>query len=141
MYEPTPITNLTPAACERILALMMVACTRIAADHGLKIEGTWWRPRADGLAFDTGFDVSVPGREAEERKRDKEIFVALAEECGLKATDYGREFVIEGERYRITGIDPRRFKYPINAERLPDGRAVKMPLDEVLKALGGKPKP
>jgi hypothetical protein len=138
MYKPNPITNLTPAACEQVLALMMVACTKIAADHGLNIEGTWWRPRADGLAFETGFSVSVPGREAKERKREKEIFAALAGECGLKATDFEREFAIEGERYRLTGIDPRRFKYPINADRVSDGRAVKLPLEQVVKLLGGE---
>jgi len=141
MNKPTPITHLTPETCDRVLTRMFDACARIAADHGLKIENTSWRPRTDGLAFETRFRVSVPGREAEERKRHKEIFAALAGECGLKATDFEREFDIEGERYRLTGIDPRRFKYPINADRVSDGRAVKLPLDEVVKLLGGEPKP
>jgi hypothetical protein len=141
MSKANHITKLTPEACDKVLTLMMEACTKIAADHGLVIEGTRWRPKGSGLAFETGFRVSVPGREAEERKREKEIFAALAEECGLKATDFEREFTFEGDRYRITGIDPRRFKYPISAERLSDGRPVKLPLDEVVKLLNEQAKP
>jgi hypothetical protein len=141
MSKANPITNLTPEASDKVLTLMMEACRKIAADHGLVIENTGWRPRTDGLAFETRFRVSVPGREGEDRKREKEIFAALAEECGLKATDFEREFSAEGERYRITGIDPRRAKYPISAERLSDGRPVKLPLDEVVKLLNGEAKP
>jgi len=141
MNKAKPITELTPAACEQVLTLMMQACGRIADDHGLVIDGFQWRSRSDGNAFETGFRVSLPGREGEERKREKEFFAKAAEHLGLKPTDFGREFVDRGERFRITGIDPRRPKYPISAERISDGRACKFPLDEVVKLLNGEPSP
>jgi hypothetical protein len=141
MSKANPITNLTPETCDRVLTRMFDACTRIAADHGLVIENTGWRPRTDGLAFETRFRVSVPGREGEERKRNKEIFTVAAEHIGLKATDFEREFSVEGDRYRITGIDPRRPKYPIDVERVSDRRSFKFPIDEVVKRLTEEAKP
>ena len=95
----------------------------------------WWRNRPDGSAFETGFRVSIPGRAGEERKREKESFAAAAEQIGLKASDFEREFSAEGQRFRITGIDPRRPKYPISAERISDGRTCKLPIEEVVKLL------
>jgi len=141
MSKANPITNLTPAACEQVLDLMLAACAKIAAEHGLVIEGSKWRPQTSGLAFETGFRVSVPGREGEERKREKEIFALAAEHIGLKATDFEREFTLRGERFRVTGIDPRRPKYPISAERISDRQACKFPLDEVVKLLKEQAKP
>ncbi|MBL8895643.1 MAG: hypothetical protein JNJ53_13655 [Rhizobiales bacterium] len=135
MNKAKPITELTPAACEQVLTLMMQACGRIADDHGLVIDDFRWRNRADGSAFETGFRVSMPGRAGEDRKREKEYFAAAAEQIGLKASDYEREFSAEGQRFRITGIDPKRPKYPISAERLSDGRSCKFPIEEVVKLL------
>ncbi len=139
MSKPSPIASLTPEACEKVLTLMLDACEKIAGDHGLKIENAGLRPRTDGLAFETGFRVSVPGRESEERKQDKEFFVLAAEHLGLKAADFEREFSADGERYRIIGIDPRRPKYPISTERLSDSRRCKFPADEVVRLLQAKP--
>lgn len=36
------------------------------------------------------------------------MFALLAEQYGLEATEFEREFIAGGERFRITGIDPRR---------------------------------
>jgi len=138
MSKANPITTLAPDACEQVLTLMMQACGRIADNHGLVIDDFRWRGRPDGNAFETGFRVSIPGRAGEERKREKESFAAAAEQIGLKASDFEREFSAEGQRFRITGIDPRRPKYPISAERLSDGRACKFPADEVVKLLNGQ---
>ena len=141
MSKAKPITELTPAACEQVLDLMMQACGRIAADHGLILEGSKWRSELSGHFFETRFRVSLPGAAAEERKLRKEFFAAAAEHIGLKASDFEREFSVDGDRYWITGIDPRRPKYPISAERVSDGRACKLPIDEVVRLLGEQIKP
>ena len=44
---------------------------------------------------------------------------------GFKLDDLGREFTSRGVRYKITGIEPSRPKYPISAERVHDKRAFK----------------
>src|SRR5215510_12260755 len=106
MSNAKPITNLTPAACEQVLTLMMQACGRIADDHGLVIDEFQWRNRSDGSAFETGFRVSVLGRAEAVSRREQEVFAAVAEQMGLKASDFEREFSVEGQRFRITGIDP-----------------------------------
>ena len=141
MSKAKPITELTPAACDQVLTLMMQACKRIAAEHGLVIEGSKWRPPVSGSAFEAAFRVSLPGAAGEERKREKEFFAAAAEHIGLKASDFEREFSVDGDRYRIIGIDPRRPKYPISAERISDRRACKLPIDQVVKLLEEQARP
>jgi hypothetical protein len=138
MDQAKPITDLTPAACEQVLTLMMQACGRIADDHGLVIDEFQWRNRSDGSAFETGFRVSIPGRAGAVRTREQQRFVASAGQIGLQASDFEREFSAEGQRFRITGIDTRRSKYPISAERLSDGRLYKFPSDDVIKLLNGQ---
>ena len=82
----------------------------------------WWAvaaastiPLPDGTALDP------------ERLR----FEALAEAFGLSAADYGRQFSTGRETFRIVGIDPRRPKYPVSAERIPDGQGFKFTPEQV----------
>ncbi|MCY1740743.1 hypothetical protein [Ensifer sp. SL37] len=69
------------------------------------------------------------------------MFALLAGQYGLEATDFEREFIASGERFRITGIDPRRPKYPISVERIPDRRGFKFTADNVAMLLKAKDKP
>ena len=62
---------------------------------------------------------------------DRLRFEALAEAFGLSPTDYGRQFSTGREQFRITGIDPRRPKYPVSAERIPDGQGFKFTAEQV----------
>jgi len=50
---------------------------------------------------------------------------------GLASEDFGREFSTGSETFRITGIEPRRPKYPIKAERLTDRRGFKFSPENV----------
>jgi hypothetical protein len=70
-----------------------------------------------------------------------EMFALLVEQYGLEAGDFGREFITGGERFRITGIDPRRPKYPISVERMPDRRSFKFTADNVTMLLKAQAKP
>ena len=54
---------------------------------------------------------------------------------GLEPTDLHREFMFRNEKYKITGIKPRRYRYPISASRVRDGRGFKFPPDVVKKGL------
>lgn len=49
----------------------------------------------------------------------------------MSAADYGRQFSTGRELFKITGIDPRRPKYPVSAERIPDGQGFKFTSDQV----------
>jgi hypothetical protein len=125
MSKAARVTRLTPTSCEKIQALMLEACKTIAADHGLVIESAGWRGLEPGFAFEPSFRVSIPAPDGKPLNLEKEMFALLAEQYGLEATDFGREFIASGERFRITGIDPRRPKYPISVERIPDRRGFK----------------
>ena len=58
-------------------------------------------------------------------------FEALSEAFGLSPADYGRQFSTGREQFGITGIDPRRPKYPVSAERIPDGQEFKFTAEQV----------
>ena len=55
----------------------------------------------------------------------------MAESYGLAPSDLGREFTARGETFRITGLNPNRPRYPVDAERLPDRRGFKLAADMV----------
>ncbi|RWX59020.1 hypothetical protein EN780_35420, partial [Mesorhizobium sp. M4B.F.Ca.ET.089.01.1.1] len=116
------------------------ACQRIAADHELIIESAGWRSLDSGFAFEPLFRVSIPASDGTAFNLEKDMFVYLAEQYGLAASDLGREFYAGGERFRITGIDPRRPKYPVSAERIPDRRGFKFTAENVVMHLQAQSK-
>ncbi len=136
------ITRLTPATCEEIQTRMLEACQKVAAEHGLVIESAGWHGMETGFAFEPVFRVSIPASDGMAFNLEKDRFELLAEHYGLAASDFGREFTTGNERFRITGIDPKRPKYPISAERIPDRRGFKFTAENVvmlLQARANKP--
>lgn len=73
-------------------------------------------------------DGSVNTKEAEDFRR-------YAARYGLKPDDLGREFTSNGKRFKITGAKPRASRYPILAERIPDGKGYKFAPFQVQVAL------
>ena len=140
MSKSNRMTRLTPAACAEIQAHMLKACRKIAADHGLVIESAGWRGLDTGFAFEPVFRVSIPAPDGTAFNLEKDMFVYLAERYGLAPSDFGREFITGGERFRITGIDPKRPKYPVSAERLPDRRGFKFTAENVAMLLKAQSK-
>jgi hypothetical protein len=140
MSKSNHMTRLTPAACAEIQAHMLKACQKIAADHGLVIESAGWRGLDTGFAFEPVFRVSIPAADGTAFNLEKDMFAYLAERYGLAPSDFGREFTTGGERFRITGLDPKRPKYPVSAERLPDRRGFKFTAENVAMLLKAQPK-
>ncbi|WP_245452042.1 hypothetical protein [Mesorhizobium waimense] len=114
---------------------MLEACQKIAADHGLAIESAGWRSLDSGFAFEPVFSVSIPASDGTAFNLEKDMFEILAERYGLAPSDFGREFSAGSERFRITGIDPKRPRYPISAERVPDRRGFKFTAENVAMLL------
>jgi hypothetical protein len=132
------ITHLTPATCEEIQARMLGACRRIAADYGLAVESSGWIGLDPGHGFEPLFRVSIPAPDGSVFNLHKDMFAVLAPRYGLAPADFGREFEAGGERFRITGIEPNRPKYPISAERVPDRRGFKFTAENVAMFLKSK---
>lgn len=140
MTKQRHITRLTPATCEEIQARLLEACRKVAADHGLVIESVGWHGMDAGFAFEPAFRVSIPASDGTAFNLEKDMFAYLAEHYGLAASDFGREFTTGSDRFRITGIDPKRPKYPISAERIPDRRGFKFTAENVAMLLQAKAK-
>ena len=108
MTKQRRITQLTPATCEEIQARMLEACQKVAADHGLVVESAGWHGMDAGFAFEPAFRVSIPASDGTAFNLEKDRFEVLAEHYGSQPSDFGREFRTGNERFRITGIDPKR---------------------------------
>lgn len=141
MTKSKVTTRLTPSACEEIQSRMLEACQKIAAEHGLVIETAGWRDMETSFSFDPVFRVSIPASDGTAFNIEKDRFEFPAEHYGLSPSDYGREFGTGHERFRITGIDPKRPRYPISAERIPDRRGFKFTAENVVMLLQSKGKP
>ncbi|MCA9096396.1 MAG: hypothetical protein KDA68_23110, partial [Planctomycetaceae bacterium] len=121
----------TPVLCQRLQAEMLRACEVVAARHGLVVEPRDITNVDLRWGFDVTFRVSIPLPDGTALDPERLRFEALAEAFGLSPADYGRQFSTGREHYRITGIDPRRPKYPVSAERIPDGQGFKFTAEQM----------
>lgn len=131
MPSAKPPRNLTPVLCQRLQAEMLRASEVVAARHGLVVEPRDITSVDLRWGFDVTFRVSIPLPDGTALDPERLRFEALAEAFGLSPADYGRQFSTGREHFRITGIDPRRPKYPVSAERIPDGQGFKFTAEQV----------
>lgn len=131
MSNSKPPRNLTPVLCQRVHLDMLKACKDAAARHGLVVEAQDITGVDLRWGFDAAFRVSIPLPDGTALDPERLRFQALAEAFGLSPADYGRQFSTGRELFRITGIDPRRPKYPVSAERIPDGQGFKFTAEQV----------
>ncbi len=135
MPSAKPPRNLTPVLCQRLQAEMLKACEAVAARHGLVVEARDITGVNLRWGFDATFRVSIPLPDGSVLDPERLRFEALAGAFGLSPADYGRQFSTGREQFRITGIDPRRPKYPVSAERVPDGQGFKFTAEQVVMLL------
>ena len=110
---------------------MLAACRAVAERNGLAVDDKGLSNIDLRWGFDVAFRVSIPLADGRTLDPEQLRFEALAEAFGLSPGDFGREFSTGRETFRITGIDPRRPKYPISAERVPDRQGFKFTADQV----------
>ncbi len=122
---------MTAPLCQQVSQEMLKACQNVAARHGLVAEAKEFSGVDLRWGFDLAFRVSLPLPDGTALDPERLRFEALAEAFGLSATDFGRQFSTGRESFRVIGIDPRRPKYPISAERIPDGQGFKFTADQV----------
>lgn len=131
MPSTKPPRNLTPVLCQRLQQEMLKACQEVATRHGLVVEAKEITGMNLRWGFDAAFRVSISMADGTALDPERLRFEALAEAFGLSPTDFGRQFSTGREHFRITGIDPRRPKYPVSAERIPDGQGFKFTIEQV----------
>jgi len=90
----------------------------------------------DGTNCTFKVELAVVGAGGVVQTKEMSNFRQLAVLYGLKPEDLDAEFSARGEKYRITGANPKSGKYPIIAERVKDGKAFKFSEAVVRSALG-----
>ena len=92
----------------------------VAERYGLTLK------REAGRFSDTDFTVKFTFQCVAENGVPAE-FKRLAPLFGLTADDFGREFKTYNGTFKITGISPRRRKYPISGTCVKTGKSYKFP--------------
>ncbi len=111
------------------------ALAPVAAKNGLKLSMGRCTFDPKGIAaFKLDVSAIVGGAAVTREALD---FPKLAAAYGLERADLGREFVIRGERYQVTGINSLSRKMPICGKRISTGQAFKFPAEAVIAALHG----
>ncbi len=122
LCEPCPAPshreNLTPALCQRLKARDVAGLPRRGGAPWLDVEGKQCVGVDLRWGFEVAFRVSIPLPTGLHSIPVRPRFEAFAEAFGLSAAGLWSA-VQHGSRYiRITGIDPRRPKYPISTIRV-----------------------
>jgi hypothetical protein len=126
--------NIDKATAKALSDECALALQAVAAEHDLELvpKGGNFGPSELNMRFqlrstETDDDGNRITRESENFKR-------LASTYGLSPDDLGREFGSSRGRYKITGLVPRRPKYPIQATCLRTGKSFKFRVADVLRA-------
>lgn len=116
--------------CRRITDEVAEAIAAIAEREGLTLK----RERS---SYTAGGTVTVKFTfESKADKAKKAEYASMdAELLGLPADVIGREFTCNGNMYVVTGLKLSRPKYPVEAERVSNGKGYKFPEDVVKAAL------
>lgn len=125
----TTIKHFDRAACKRFQAAALAALEQVAKDHGVTIQDG--AGRFDAGSFTMKFVASTIGEDGKANDPARTAFGLLATRYGLEASDLDREFSSRGERYRITGLNTKARKMPIQAVRVRDGARFKFAPDIV----------
>lgn len=74
------------------------------------------------------------------QKAAQELWNKCCGAVGLKPEDFGATFIASGHQFKIKGINLRRSRYPIDAERYGDGKGYKFGAESIQRLLHA-PKP
>ena len=117
---------MTSEITAKVEAAVEEAAAKIGRSFGLEVEVVA-RRREDGASFHIGFRSEAASKAA---------FARYAGMFGLATEDYGKQIVYRRNVYKLVGLVPGRSRYPIQADRVPDGRKFKLP-EEALNGIRG----
>lgn len=84
---------------------------------------------------DNEFSTRVTAKTGDGTDAARNVWVQYQFSHDMKPSDFGREFVSNGETFRIAGFNPRSRKFPINAVRVRDGAKYKFPVAAVKRGI------
>jgi hypothetical protein len=69
---------------------------------------------------------------------EKTKFEAYAADYDLKPEWFGKEFVAKGSKFKITGINPKAPRFPVNVTKITDGSSWKFTVPSIKLAMKGQ---
>ncbi len=126
-----PIKEFNRSNCRELMAEVEEALKPIAEKHGLTLD---WKGRTfyrDQMPVMFQFLVTKQDEDGNALDAKAQAFKRSAVRVGLEPDDLGKEFVSNGEKFRITGLNLRAKRYPVLAERVRDGKKYKFGADMV----------
>jgi len=133
------ITQFNRVIIKEVAEDMKGAISSVAKKYGLVIN--YKGGRFSNISATVRFELNTVGTNGEVHSEATETFKRMAISYGFKESDLGANFQFQNELYTITGLTPRRHKFPISAKRVKDGKAFKFPINSVLAGLSRNFKP
>ena len=119
--------------CKLLIDKIVESTKSLEKEFGVKIKSKSARYTADSL--NVKFEIlKVDGSGSIIKNED--TFKLYAKMYGLEPEDLGKTFQYKNEMYKITGINPRSKKYPIEVINVINKKGYKFPVPYVKVALG-----
>lgn len=110
------------------------ALAKIGEKHGIAVRLGNCKFTEDNATFK--LEVATRANTGEVMSKDAVAFKSHAVLFGVKPEDLGRTFAFNGRNFTLTGLNPRRPKFPFSATCKEDGKSYKLPKAGVVSALG-----
>ena len=129
------VTKFGGANVKAILEECREALEPIAEKYGLTLDRKGRTYASDALPVMFQLLIKELGADGQEMTTDGKAFVRYASSFDLDPADLGREFTSRGNTFRITGLKPKSYKFPILAANVKTGKTFKVPAETVKAGL------
>lgn len=129
MYKVNTINNVTLQAVEELIIKRL---RDLEEELGIKFE--FRGGKFTNKSADLKLSLTLINEDGIAETEEVSNWKNLCTRWGFEVDDLGKEFTLQGKTYKITGLKPRRHRYPISADRL-DGKGFKFPAYVVLGAI------
>lgn len=137
MSKPTQkITEFDRASLRQITAEAEELLRPLAEKYGLVLDRKPGSYRRDALPVMLQFLVRVEDGEGNALTAKGSDFMKFANVYGMAPSDLGREFVSNGKRFRISGLNIKAQRTPIIADEVNSGRGYRFDVHTVKLLLG-----
>lgn len=132
----TKITTIDKAACIVIAREAEVALQEVAKKFGLtiKMSGGKYDPSVGTYAPKVEF--AVEGADMANFAQSVHLLRSNRVRTWLTADDYGVEFTVKGETYKLVGIHLNRPKFPLECKIVGTEKSLLLTEEGVMRALG-----
>lgn len=127
-----PITHIDRNVARDVQARIQNLLKDLEEETGLEVKIDKMRFSSGSVSMNVNAGLGVDiGETAMGRQ-----FKMLASRYGLAPEDLGKNFMINGTLFKITGLKTTRPKFPVEGERVCDGQPYKFTPHQVRMALG-----